>query len=115
MGGYERNTLCERRRRETTRPDPRPQHVHVHVHAHVKCACTRLYVYEPFGTAQNTAASSCSGDAAGTTSHEPPLLIPRKNLLLVVQMTRIDRMHRPDALCARDSLSSRVRCPEAVA
>ena len=29
-------------------------------------------------------------------------------------MTRIDRMHRPDALYARDSFSSRVWCPEAV-
>ena len=32
-------------------------------------------LYEPFGTAQNTAASSCSGEATGTTSHETPLLI----------------------------------------
>ena len=30
-------------------------------------------LYEPFGTAQNTAASSCSGEATGTTSHETPL------------------------------------------
>ena len=29
-------------------------------------------------------------------------------------MTRIDRIHRSDALYARDSVSSRVRCPEAV-
>ena len=32
-------------------------------------------LYEPFGTAQNTAASSCSGEATGMTSHETPLLI----------------------------------------
>ena len=32
-------------------------------------------LHEPFGTAQNTAASSCSGEATGTTSHETPLLI----------------------------------------
>ena len=33
-------------------------------------------LHEPFGTAQNTAASSCSGEATGTTSHEIPLLMP---------------------------------------